>query len=221
MQAKIYNKKGKEAGMIELPGGVFDLPWNADLVHQVYTSQQSNMRGNTVKTKDRSEVSGTGKKPWKQKGTGRARHGSKRSPIWVKGGVAHGPNPDRNYKKKINKKMNAKALFTVLSEKFRNGEVLFVDNITPEAMKTKQAQIILSALGTISGFERLQGAKKVVASIATSDKDMVVEKSYNNIPYVKVAELRNMSVSDALNHRYVLIINPAESLSTLSAKLAI
>jgi hypothetical protein len=86
-------------------------------------------------------------------------------------------------------------------------------------MKTKQAQIILSALGTISGFERLQGAKKVVASIATSDKDMVVEKSYNNIPYVKVAELRNMSVSDALNHRYVLIINPAESLSTLSAKL--
>jgi ribosomal protein L4 len=68
MQAKIYNKKGKEAGMIELPGGVFDLPWNADLVHQVYTSQQSNMRGNTVKTKDRSEVSGTGKKTMETKG---------------------------------------------------------------------------------------------------------------------------------------------------------
>ncbi len=219
MQAKIYDKKGKEAGMIELPESVFGLSWNADLVHQVYTSQQSNMRSNTAKTKDRSEVSGTGKKPWKQKGTGRARHGSKRSPIWVKGGVAHGPTPDRNYKKKINKKMNTAALFTLLSEKFRKGQILFVDNISPTTIKTKEAAIIMNALGDIAGFERLKGSKKIVAQVALDQANEIVKKSYNNIPYVAVDELRNLSVSDVLNHRYLLIVNPAESLATLSAKL--
>ncbi len=219
METIIYDKKGKEAGKIELPENIFGLNWNADLVHQVFTSQQSNARANTAKTKDRSEVSGTGKKPWKQKGTGRARHGSKRSPIWVGGGVAHGPNPDRNYKKKINKKMNRAALFTLLSEKLRKGQILFVDNITPSEIKTKEAANIMNALGNISGFERLKGSKKVVAQVAIDKTSDVVKKSYNNIPHVEIDELRNLSVTDVLNHRYLLIVNPAESLATLSAKL--
>jgi large subunit ribosomal protein L4 len=219
METIIYDKKGKEAGKIELPENIFGLNWNADLVHQVFTSQKSNQRANTAKTKDRSEVSGTGKKPWKQKGTGRARHGSKRSPIWVGGGVAHGPNTERNYKKKINKKMNRAALFTLLSEKFRKGQILFVDNISPSTIKTKEAATIMNALGNIAGFERLKGSKKVVAQVALDQTNEVVKKSYNNIPYVAVDELRNLSVSDVLNHRYLLIVNPAESLATLSAKL--
>ncbi len=219
METKIYNKQGKESGTMELPAEIFGLGWNADLVHQVFTSAQSNARANTAKTKDRSEVSGTGKKPWKQKGTGRARHGSKRSPIWVKGGVAHGPTPERNYKKKINKKMNTAALFTLLSEKFRKGQILFVDNITPSEMKTKEAANIMKALGGVSGFERLKGSKKVVAHVAMDTRDESVLKSYNNIPFVEVNELRNLNVSDVLNRRYLLIVNPAKSLATLAAKL--
>jgi large subunit ribosomal protein L4 len=220
MEAKIYNKKGAEAGKIDLPENIFGLNWNADLVHQVFTSQNSNARANTAKTKDRSEVSGTQKKPWKQKGTGRARHGSKRSPIWVGGGVAHGPTNERNYKKKINKKMNVKALFTLLSEKFRKGQVLFIEDISTEEIKTKKAVEIMNLLGNVSGFERLKGSKKVVAHIAMDAVSTEVKKSYNNIPYVEIAELRNLNVTDVLNHRYLLIVNPKESLKILSAKLA-
>lgn len=219
MEAIIYNKKGTEAGKIDLPENIFGLKWNSDLVHQVYTSQNSNARANTAKTKDRSEVSGTTKKPWKQKGTGRSRHGSKRSPIWVGGGVAHGPTNERNYKKKINKKMNVKALFTLLSEKHRKGQILFVDSVSPQEIKTKKAFEIMDTLGNISGFERLKGSKKVVAHIAMDAIDTQVTKSYNNIPHVEIAELRNLSVTDVLNHRYLLIVNPEESLKILSAKV--
>lgn len=220
IETKIYNKEGKESGKMELPKEIFGLPWNADLVHQVFTSMNSNMRSNTASTKDRSEVSGTGKKPWKQKGTGRARHGSKRSPIWVGGGVAHGPNPDRNYKKKINKKMNAKALFTLLSDKLRKGQILFIDDLGSKEIKTKTAATSLKALGGISGFDRLKGSKKIVAHIATTEKNDIVLKSFKNIPYVEVDELRNLNVGDVLNRRYLLIVNPKVAVAKLSAKLA-
>lgn len=220
MEAKIYNKQGKESGKIDLPENIFGLKWNADLVHQVFTSIRSNMRANTAKVKDRSEVSGTGKKPWKQKGTGRARHGSKRSPIWVKGGVAHGPTNERNYVKKINKKMNAKALFTLLSEKNRKGQILFVDDLSLKDIKTKEAAISLKSLSKVEGFERLSGSKKKVAHIAIDSNNEMVVKSFKNIPYVETGEIRNLNVTDVLNRRYLIIVNPKESISVLSAKLA-
>jgi len=91
MKLAIYDKKGKEIEKVDLPAEIFDVPFNADLVHQVAVSMASSARSNTAHAKDRSEVSGGGKKPWKQKGTGRARHGSRRSPIWVGGGTTHGP----------------------------------------------------------------------------------------------------------------------------------
>src|ERR1035437_10040489 len=97
-EATIYNQKGGEAGKIELPAKVFAAKWRADLVHQVVEGMRSNKRSGTADTKDRGEVRGGGKKPWKQKGTGRARHGSTRSPIWVGGGVTHGPLAEKNYK---------------------------------------------------------------------------------------------------------------------------
>ena len=125
LEAQVYSQGGKNVEIVKLPESIFALPWKADLVHQVTVSLMSNKRTNLAHTKTRGEVSGGGKKPWQQKGLGRARHGSTRSPIWVKGGVAHGPRKDKNYERKVNRKMKAKALFTILSRKFRDGEVFF------------------------------------------------------------------------------------------------
>ncbi|KKT21953.1 MAG: 50S ribosomal protein L4, partial [Candidatus Nomurabacteria bacterium GW2011_GWF2_43_8] len=138
-EAKIYNQKGAETGTISLPDRVFAAKWRSDLVHQVVESMRSNKRAGTADTKDRGEVRGGGSKPWKQKGTGRARHGSSRSPIWVGGGVTHGPLAEKNYKRKISKKMRAQALFSVLSKKLKDGEIIFIDSLSLSGIKTKNA----------------------------------------------------------------------------------
>src|SRR3989338_10372676 len=114
MKIPVYTQEGKEAGEVALPKDVFEVKMNADLVHQVMISYAANKRQVSAHTKNRGEVGGGGRKPWKQKGTGRARHGSSRSPIWVGGGVTHGPLAEKNYKRKISKKMRAQALFSVL-----------------------------------------------------------------------------------------------------------
>src|SRR5258708_1062368 len=129
IQAKIFDQKGANAETLDLPAKVFGAKWRADLVHQVVEGMRSNKRAGTADTKGRGEVRGGGKKPWKQKGTGRARHGSSRSPIWVGGGVTHGPRAEKNYKRKVSKKMRAQALFSVLSKKLKNGEILFIDTL--------------------------------------------------------------------------------------------
>ena len=138
-EVSVYNGTGKEVGKFELPENIFGERWNSDLVHQVLNSILANKRAGTAHTKDRGEVRGGGKKPWKQKGTGRARHGSSRSPIWVGGGIAHGPRAEKNYKQKVNKKMSIKSLFVALSKKAKDGEILFLDSIKMDEIKTKNA----------------------------------------------------------------------------------
>ena len=220
METKIYNQTGKETGKFNLPKGVFDLPWNADLVHEVVRLMNSNSRTNVAHTKTRGEVRGGGKKPWKQKGTGRARHGSTRSPIWVGGGVTHGPRNDQNFSRKINKKTKDKALLTVLSRKWKDGEILFVDNISIDKPKSKDAKAILAAFGGIKGFEKLSSKKKNAAIIAFDQRTSSADKSFRNFGNVSVEEFRNVNPVSLMNHSYLVIVNPENSLKALSAKVA-
>jgi large subunit ribosomal protein L4 len=215
MKSKIYNTQGKEAGSVDLPEGVFSTPWNADLVHQVVTSMMNNARTPVAHTKDRGDVRGGGKKPWQQKGLGRARHGSIRSPIWVGGGVAHGPRNDKNFSRKINRKMRTKALHALLSRKFKDNEILFVDAIHLKEPKTKEALGVLESLSGIKGYERLN-KKTNAAFIALPKKDQVAEKSFRNFGNVEVGEVRNLNPLHILNYKFVVIANPEESLKLLA-----
>lgn len=217
---KIYSVSGKEAGSANLPGGIWNLPWNADLVHQVVTSMQSNARTSTANAKGRGEVRGGGKKPWRQKGTGRARHGSSRSPIWIGGGTTHGPSSDKNYDKKINKKMRAKALFVALSQKLRDNQVLFVDSFAFSAIKTKDAQNALNNLEKVSGFETINTNKKNNILVFIPAKNEMVSKSFRNIPHVTLEDARNMNVADIMNFRYIVVANPDETNAMLETKLS-
>ncbi|MBA3733256.1 50S ribosomal protein L4 [Patescibacteria group bacterium] len=219
MEATLYTPKGAEAKKITIPEAVFGLKWNADLVHQVVVSMNSIARNNVAYTKNRGQVSGGGKKPWQQKGTGRARHGSIRSPIWVGGGVTHGPNNLKNFDRKINKKMKAKALYTILSAKYKKGEVLFVNDLTLRVIKTKDAKDVLSSLSGVSGFKDLMNKRKNSAYIALSTKDTTTEKSFRNLGNVVVDEIRNMSPLDLMKYKYVVISNPEQGLSQISEKL--
>lgn len=220
MEAPIYTIKGTEAGTVSLPENVFGVAWNSDLVHQVMHSMMSSARQPIAHTKTRGEVRGGGKKPWRQKGTGRARHGSTRSPIWVGGGIAHGPRNDKNYDRKINRTMKTKALFTILSKKFRDGEVIFVDSLAMKAPKTAEAISALAGLSKAKGFEKLGNKRKNAAFIALANKQPATEKSFRNVGSVTVDEIRNVNVLDLLKYTYVVIENPVESLKTIEAKLA-
>lgn len=212
MEATIYNQQGKSAGKIKLPEAIFGVPWNADLVHEVVRIMNANARPNVAHTKTRGEVRGGGKKPWKQKGTGRARHGSTRSPIWVGGGIAHGPRTEKNYSRKINKKAKAKALYTILSKKFKDGEILFLDTVSMAAPKTKEAKGIITSLASVKGFEKLATKKNNAAIIALDKKTDAVSKSFRNFGNVSIEELRNINPVSVMNHAFLIVTNPEESL---------
>lgn len=219
METQVYNQKGKSVGSLKLPEQVFGLKWNADLVHQVVTAMQANARTPVAHVKTRGEVRGGGRKPWKQKGTGRARHGSSRSPIWVGGGVTHGPRNEKIYAQKINKKMKIQALFTVLSKKFKNGEILFVEDLSMKNIKTKDAVSVLKDLSTVTGFEKISVGTKPKAYITVPAKNDVLKKSFANIPLVEVDEVRNMNPVDLLSYKYLIIASPTESVAFLGGKI--
>lgn len=219
MEVAVYTQEGKESKKLALPEAIFGAPWNADLVSQVLYIQASNRRAGTAHTKDRSEVSGGGKKPWNQKGTGRARHGSSRSPIWRHGGVTHGPRNDKNYKKTLTDSMKRGALFALLSAKVREGKVLFVDTVTVADAKTKTAEGVMKNLTKAPGFSTVT-YKKVGNVMMTAPKIGDNEKkSFRNLPYVTYANLSHLNPLDVANTRYLIITNPEETIEALSKKL--
>jgi large subunit ribosomal protein L4 len=218
MEAIIYNQKGTETGKMELPAKVFGAPWRADLVHQVVEGMRSNKRAGTADTKDRGEVRGGGKKPWKQKGTGRARHGSSRSPIWVGGGVTHGPLAEKNYKRKISKKMRAQALFSVLSKKFKDNEIIFVDSLAMSKMNTKDAVKVVASIAKATGWKTITTSKKPRLLTAIFDRNENTEKSFRNIPSLEIVFLKNLNPLDVLNYQYLLIDKADESVKFLSSR---
>lgn len=219
LEATIYNQKGTSAGTLTLPKSVFGLKWNPDLVHQVVVAMMANKRAGTAHTKDRSEVSGGGKKPWAQKGTGRARHGSSRSPIWVGGGVTFGPRIDKDYSQKINKKMRTSALFTVLSKKYSDGSILFLDGVSLKEMKTKDAFSTLENLSKISGFDKLLSKKHTNALLVLPEADKIIEKSFANLPGITVGLAKDMNTLDVMNFKNIIMVGPKETFALLEAKL--
>lgn len=218
MNAKIYNQKGTTAGEIILPEKVFAAKWRSDLVHQVVESMRSNKRAGTADTKDRGEVRGGGKKPWKQKGTGRARHGSSRSPIWVGGGVTHGPLAEKNYKRKVSKKMRAQALFSVLSRKLKDNEIIFVDSLNLPSIKTKDSVSVMKAIAKGSGVKALTSSKTPRVLTALFERNEKIEKSFRNLPQLEIVFLKNLNPLDVLNHQYLLIENPEEAVKFLESR---
>lgn len=219
LEATVWNGKGEKAGSVSLPAELFGVKWNSDLVHQVVIGMQANARPTTAHTKFRGEVSGGGKKPWKQKGTGRARHGSTRSPIWKGGGVTHGPRAEKDYTVKINRKMRVAALATVLSRKYRDGQVVFVDSFAFTTPKTADAKAMIVALAKGAGVAELATKRKNAAVFAFAKKDTTSEKSYRNIGSLTLEEVRNLNPVDLVNKKFLVIENPTESLPILAARL--
>lgn len=218
MKTDIYTIEGKKAGQIDLPENVFGLKWNNALMYQVVTTMEANARTPVAHTKDRGDVRGGGKKPWQQKGTGRARHGSIRSPIWKGGGVAHGPRKEKIYAREIPKKMRAKALYMALSKKLADGQVLFVDQLGFDKPKTAAAAKSLKTLSGIKGFEKLT-YKKNAALIATAAKSDAAEKSFRNIGSVELKEIVNLNPVNVLKYKYLIIENPAEAIKIVEKRL--
>jgi len=217
MEQPLYNQKGKKEGAISLPEGVFNLPWNADLVHQVVTVMQSNKRSGAAHTKNRGDVSGGGKKPWKQKGTGRARHGSIRSPLWRGGGTTFGPRNEKNYTRRVTKNMRVKALLTILSQKVRDEEVLFLHSMSFPKPKTVEAISLLKTLEKGSDL-RLISKKRNATLITLVDANESVRKSFSNLGNIMVDEMRNINPLSLLQSKYLIITDPEHTIQLLQAK---
>ncbi|MBP5209418.1 MAG: 50S ribosomal protein L4 [Clostridia bacterium] len=184
---KVFDMTGKEVGQLTLSDRVFGATVNEAVLHTVVRAYLLNQRQGTQSTLTRTEVSGGGKKPWKQKGTGHARQGSTRAPQWTHGGVALGPKP-RSYRVSVNKKVRQNALFSALSSKVQENQLIVVDSIKTEQYKTKAMVAMLEALGS---------AKK--ALIVLPAVDSYVIKSCDNIPGVKTTVTCSLNVYDILN----------------------
>ena len=203
VKVTIYNQEGKGVGETLLPKEIFEVKINSDLVHQVVVSQAANRRKAIAHTKDRGTVKGGGKKPWRQKGTGRARHGSIRSPIWKGGGVAFGPTKDRVFKKKINRKMRRLALFMALSAKVESNLLLLMDELKIEKPKTKIVEDILKKMPCQN--------RSCLISLPKIDRNIIL--ATRNLPTIKTIEARNLNCLDLLSFRYLVM--PKETVEVI------
>lgn len=217
METTIFNSQGKKKGSLTLPEQIFGLPWNESLIHQVVTTMQGNARPSVAHTKGRGDVRGGGKKPWRQKGTGRARHGSIRSPIWRGGGVTHGPSNEKQFGGDLPKKMRMKALFVALSRKFKDGELILVDSFGLSKPQTSAAKKVLALIAQNKGFEKLS-KKKNAALIAVSAPDEAIKKSFRNMGNVSVVGTRDLNPVAVLGNSYLILENPEASIAILAER---
>lgn len=214
--APIFSKEGKKAGSIELPESCFGRTWNGDLVHQVITSLQTAARHPFAHVKTRGDVSGGGKKPWRQKGTGRARHGSTRSPIWVGGGVAHGPRNDKNFDRKVNKKTKDAAIATILSRKFADSEIIFLESLSFATPKTVEVKSMLENLAKAdNAFATLASKKHNAALIVTPAHDANTILSARNFKNIEVQSVSNINPVVVSKYKYIVFVSPKESIDSL------
>ncbi|NLN07100.1 MAG: 50S ribosomal protein L4 [Firmicutes bacterium] len=184
----LYNQQGEQIGDIELSDDIFGVQINTAAMHQAVVAYLANQRLASAKTKTRTEVRGGGRKPWRQKGTGRARHGSIRSPIWRGGGIVFGPTGEQNYKQKLPKKIKRLALKSALTAKVNDGSLIVLDALRLEKPKTKEMVAIL---------QRLQTGRKVLLVMDGSQENVI--KSARNIPGVKTTHAGQLNVYDILN----------------------
>ncbi len=189
---KLVTISGESVGELNLSDIVFDVPLHIPAMHQVVVAQLANRRQGTASAKTRGEVRGGGKKPWRQKHTGRARHGSSRSPIWVGGGVVHGPKP-RDYRQKVNKKVRRLAICSALSQKVRDSQLFGIENMSMSSPSTK----------VMKGFFEALGAVKPLVILDSSDVNVV--KSARNIPGARVLHVDSINVYDLLKHGHVVM----------------
>ncbi len=208
MKVDVVNTQGKKVKTVELPAEIFEAPINTSLMHQAYVRQMANARLGTHKTKTRSEVSGGGRKPWRQKGTGRARQGSIRAAQWVGGGKIHTPRP-RDYSQKMPRKMRRAALRSALSVKASEQEIIVLDEFTISEPKTKQVAEIIQAL---------VGDSSALVIIPEKDENSEnLNKAANNIPDVKLLMANYMNIRDLLGFERVII--PLAALEVLESYL--
>ncbi len=192
----LLNKEGKKVGNIELSDEIFNVEVNEDVMHEVVLNYLANQRQGTQSTKTRSEVTGGGKKPWKQKGTGRARQGSIRAPQWIKGGIALGPKP-RSYKYTLNKKVKRLALKSALTTKVLENKLIVLDSLDFDEIKTKNMATILENL------------KVEKALVVLAEKNVNVQASTRNIPNVKSALVNTINTYDILKYDTFVVTKDA------------
>lgn len=219
MEATIYNAAGKKAGTVTLPESIFGASWNDSLIHQVVTSMQDNARTPVAHAKGRGEVRGGGKKPWRQKGTGRARHGSIRSPIWKGGGVTHGPSKETVFARAIPKKMRAKALAVALSRKFKDGEIIFVDSLGLTEPKTAAAVKALTAINKAAGTNIFTARGMKSTLVACAELTPAIKKSLRNIERVEIHAVRDLNPVTVLKNKYLVIENPQAAVAIMETRL--
>jgi len=204
VKINVYNQKAESVGTLDLNDKIFAVTPNADLLHQAVTTQMANERQVLAHTKTKAEVSGGGKKPWRQKGTGRARSGSSRSPLWIGGGIIFGPRKDRNFKKRINQKMKQKALFMALSDKINHNSLVILDKFDLPEFKTKTFNTFLTQL-----------EKKVIKDerrsvlVINDAKDEKVKYSGRNLEGVEIINLENINLVELLKYKNLLLTSEA------------
>ncbi|MEK7195348.1 MAG: 50S ribosomal protein L4 [Patescibacteria group bacterium] len=200
MKAEVFNLKNEKVDTVELPERVFGAKWNPTLIAQVIEAQLSSGRRPWAHAKGRGEVRGGGRKPWRQKGTGRARHGSIRSPIWKGGGKSHGPVNSRDYSKKINKKMKVAAMFSSLSHRFKEGNLKFLESLELGEPKTR---ILAGILGTL--LQTKKDVKKYDALLIANKRNRNLFRAVSNLPKAKAVSAESINTYDILNHKRVFI----------------